>query len=173
MSTAIYYLLEKTDCSHFHRIRADEVWHFYTGSSLCLHIFNPLKFYSCIRLGSQPEAGDVYQTVIPAGSWFAAHLLDTEEFALVGCTVAPGFEFRDFELGQQQDLIQPINSKKITAEHIYAELGEVVSNVKEARKESDNITVFKSVGNAVQDIVAASVILENAHKLNIGTEINL
>ncbi len=106
MSTAIYYLLEKTDCSHFHRIRADEVWHFYTGSSLCLHVFNPLKFYSYIRLGSRPEAGDVFQTVIPAGSWFAAHLLDTEEFALVGCTVAPGFEFRDFELGQQQDLIQ-------------------------------------------------------------------
>jgi uncharacterized protein len=106
ISTAIYYLLEKTDQSHFHRIRADEIWHFYSGSSIVLHVFDPLKFYSRIRMGSQPEAGDVFQTVIPAGSWFAAHVLDPEGFALMGCTVAPGFEFKDFELGQREDLIR-------------------------------------------------------------------
>lgn len=76
-------------------------------------------------------------------------------------------------LAEAGDIIQPINQNKITSNHIYAELGEVVARIKEGRVTEDGITVFKSVGNAVQDIATAALILENAEKLNIGTEINL
>lgn len=76
-------------------------------------------------------------------------------------------------LAEAGDIIQPINQNIITKNHIYAEIGEVVSGIKEGRVLEDGITVFKSVGNAVQDIAAAALILEKAEKLNIGTEINL
>lgn len=76
-------------------------------------------------------------------------------------------------LSEAGDIVQPINQKIITKDHIYAEIGEVVSGVKIGRYSEDKITVFKSVGNAVQDIAAASLILENAAKLNIGQEITL
>jgi ornithine cyclodeaminase/alanine dehydrogenase-like protein (mu-crystallin family) len=76
-------------------------------------------------------------------------------------------------LNEAGDLIKPINKGIITSNHIFAEIGEVVNNVKEGRNSKDNITIFKSVGNAVQDIAAAFVILKNAAKLKIGTEINL
>jgi len=80
---------------------------------------------------------------------------------------------REACLAEAGDILQPINNSKITKDHIYAELGEVVSELKAGRSEQDKITVFKSVGNAVQDISTASVILENAKNMNIGTEINL
>lgn len=76
-------------------------------------------------------------------------------------------------LSEAGDILQPIKSKKISEEHIFAEIGEVVSKMKLGREDKDNITVFKSVGTAAQDIAAASIILENAAKLNIGNEINL
>lgn len=76
-------------------------------------------------------------------------------------------------LAEAGDIIQPINQNIITENHIYAEIGEVVSGIKDGRQTEDGITVFKSVGNAVQDIAAAALILENAELLNIGKEINL
>ena len=75
-------------------------------------------------------------------------------------------------LSEAGDIVQPINENLITKDHIYAEIGEVVSGMKKGRNPEDRITVFKSVGNAVQDIAAASLILENAAKLNIGTRNN-
>jgi alanine dehydrogenase len=80
---------------------------------------------------------------------------------------------REACLSEAGDIIQPISNNSITAEHIYAEIGEVVSKVKEGRTDSDRVTVFKSVGNAVQDIAVVAVILENADRQHIGTEINL
>ena len=71
------------------------------------------------------------------------------------------------------DIIQPINSGIITEDHIHAEIGEIVLGTKEGRTSDDEITVFKSVGNAVQDVSAAAIILDNAAKLNIGSIINL
>ena len=76
-------------------------------------------------------------------------------------------------LSEAGDIIQPINQNKITKDHIYAEIGEVVSGIKKGRDAEDGITVFKSVGNAVQDIATAAIILDNAAKLNIGQEITL
>lgn len=104
--TSIYYLLEGNDFSGFHRLSSDEIWHFYTGSSLAIHSINPQGILSQILLGNDFENGEVFQAVIPAGCWFAAKPNDPESFILIGCTVAPGFDFNDFELGSRGELIK-------------------------------------------------------------------
>ncbi len=103
-STAIYFLLEGKTFSAFHRLRSDEVWHFYAGAPLLVHVISPAGEYSCIHLGSDADAGQVFQAVVPAGSWFASHVEDWAAWALVGCTVAPGFDFADFEMGKREEL---------------------------------------------------------------------
>jgi hypothetical protein len=103
-STAIYFLLEGKNFSAFHRLRSDEMWHFYLGAPVSVHLIDTSGKYSSIILGNDPEAGQVLQAVVPAGCWFASHVADWESFALVGCTVAPGFDFADFELGQRDAL---------------------------------------------------------------------
>lgn len=95
-STAIYFLLLKGNFSAFHRIQSDECWHFYEGDALLVHVLDPKQGYRLIRLGSNAAAGEVYQAVVPAGCWFASETTGT--YSLVGCTVAPGFDFADFEL---------------------------------------------------------------------------
>jgi len=104
-STAIYFLLEGGNFSAFHRLRSDEVWHFYAGEPLVVHVIDPQGVYSAIRLGRDLEAGQVPQAVVRAGCWFASHVADWKSFAVVGCTVAPGFDFEDFEMGKRADLV--------------------------------------------------------------------
>lgn len=104
-STAIYFLLEGRNFSAFHRLRSDEVWHFYAGEPLDVHVIDPQGEYSAIRLGRDLEAGQVPQAVVRAGCWFASHVADWKSFALVGCTVAPGFDFDDFDLGKREELV--------------------------------------------------------------------
>ena len=104
-STAIYFLLEGGRRSRLHRIRSDEVWHFYTGASLTLHVIDPVGEYSRIVLGEDAAGGQVFQAVVKAGCWFGATVDDPQSCALVGCTVSPGFDFRDFELGDRQELV--------------------------------------------------------------------
>lgn len=104
-STAIYFLLEGKNFSAFHRLRSDEVWHFYAGEPLVVHVIDPQGVYSAIRLGRDLEAGQVPQAVVRAGCWFASHVEDWNSFAVVGCTVAPGFDFEDFELGKRAELV--------------------------------------------------------------------
>jgi len=110
-STAIYFLLQGTDFSAFHRLQSDELWHFYQGQTLEVHVMTTDGSYSKILLGSDPEAGESFQVVVKAGCWFASRLSapvtsvrDENLFALVGCTVAPGFDFEDFELARRDDL---------------------------------------------------------------------
>jgi predicted cupin superfamily sugar epimerase len=103
-STAIYFLLEGKSFSAFHRLRSDELWHFYEGAPLLVHVIGESGEYSKILLGSDPEAGESLQAVVKAGSWFASHVNDGKSFALVGCTVAPGFDFADFELAKREEL---------------------------------------------------------------------
>jgi uncharacterized protein len=114
-STAIYFLLAGEDFSAFHRIAADEVWHFYAGSALIVHIIDADGNYSELHLGDDPNAGEVFQAVVQGGCWFASRLKDAAGFALVGCTVAPGFEFADFELATRVELIHvcPAHGKLI------------------------------------------------------------
>jgi predicted cupin superfamily sugar epimerase len=105
-STAIYFLLRGEEFSAFHRLRSDEVWHFYVGSTLVVHVIDEGGRYSEILLGSDPECGEVLQAVVKAGSWFGSRVGDGSGFALVGCTVAPGFEFEDFEMGKREELVR-------------------------------------------------------------------
>src|SRR6185437_1317671 len=93
VSTAIYFLLDGENFSAFHRLRSDELWHFYAGSPITVHVIEPDGSYSGIQLGADPDAGEVLQEVVKAGRWFASQALDDTSFALAGCTVAPGFDF--------------------------------------------------------------------------------
>jgi predicted cupin superfamily sugar epimerase len=95
ISTAIYFLLARGQRSHWHRIDAVEVWHHYAGAPLALSLFGA-DGTSVVRLGSDVAAGDRPQAIVPAGAWQAAESLGA--WSLVGCTVAPGFEFTGFEL---------------------------------------------------------------------------
>jgi len=94
-STAIYFLLAQGERSHWHRIDATEVWHWYAGSPLALHIAAPTKV-DTVRLGPDLAAGERPQAVVPAGVWQSAVSLGA--WTLVGCSVAPGFSFSGFEL---------------------------------------------------------------------------
>jgi hypothetical protein len=105
VSTAIYFLLEGENFSAFHRLRSDEIWHFYVGKPLVVHVIDAEGKYSRILLGDNPEAGQVLQAVVRAGCWFASHVADRKGFAVVGCTVAPGFDFADFEMAKRDELV--------------------------------------------------------------------
>ncbi len=104
-STAIYFLLEGEKFSAFHRLRSDEVWHFYVGATVVVHVIEKDGRYAEILLGSDPEQGEVLQAVVKAGCWFGSQVRDGRGFALVGCTVAPGFEFEDFEMAKRKELV--------------------------------------------------------------------
>ncbi|HQQ95422.1 MAG TPA: cupin domain-containing protein [Bacteroidia bacterium] len=104
-STAIYFLLENRDFSAFHRIRSDETWHFYAGSALELYEITVSGKLKRTLIGSDLESGEQFQYTVPFGSWFASRVKDGNGFALLGCTVAPGFDFRDFELGDRHALV--------------------------------------------------------------------
>jgi predicted cupin superfamily sugar epimerase len=94
-STAIYFLLARGERSHWHRVDAVEVWHHYAGAALTLRIADEGGERS-IALGADLAAGEVPQAAVPAHAWQAAE--STGDWTLVGCTVAPGFEFAKFEL---------------------------------------------------------------------------
>jgi uncharacterized protein len=95
-STAIYFLLRRGERSHWHRVDAAEVWHFYLGAPLRLRIADPKLGELDLRLGPDLAAGEQLQAVVPKGAWQEA--TSYGDYTLVGCTVAPGFEFAGFEL---------------------------------------------------------------------------
>jgi predicted cupin superfamily sugar epimerase len=97
-STAIYFLLARGERSHWHRIDAVETWHFYTGDALTLQIADD-NGQRTVKLGAELAAGEVPQVIVPAGAWQAAE--STGDWTLVGCTVAPGFDFAAFELAER------------------------------------------------------------------------
>lgn len=120
-STAIYYLLESGDYSAWHRIASDELWHFYAGEALNIYVLNGTGL-TIHRLGNPESNPDCsFQAMVPAGNWFAAQLdfdarllrdgqnesgVAQDPYALVGCTVAPGFEFSEFELADPRTLAE-------------------------------------------------------------------
>jgi predicted cupin superfamily sugar epimerase len=103
-STAILFLLPHGHISTLHRIRSDEVWHFYQGSPLRVVTLSPDGTRQDYNLGSSLDAGQTFQAVVPAGHWFGAYVDAAEGGSLVGCTVAPGFDFADFEIGTRDAL---------------------------------------------------------------------
>ncbi len=102
--TAIYFMLEEGQFSAFHRIASDETWHFYDGATLSIYEINLNGQLIRHQLGRNLEAGEQFQLTIPAGSWFGSRCEVKYGFSLVGCTVAPGFDFADFELANKEAL---------------------------------------------------------------------
>ena len=121
VSTAIYFLLEGRNFSAFHRLRSDELWHFYAGHSLVIYVIEPDGRYSEIFLGSNPEKQEAFQAVVKAGCWFASSVRDGNGFALVGCTVSPGFDFDDFEMAKREELIRAYPQHRGQIEHLTRE----------------------------------------------------
>lgn len=115
-STAIYFLLPRGNFSAFHRIKSDECWHFYAGETLLVHLIHPNGNLETIRLGNNINEGETFQYVVPAGCWFASEPAPETNFSFVGCTVAPGFDFSDFELAKATELASffPAHQKLIT-----------------------------------------------------------
>ncbi|AMD49841.1 hypothetical protein F783_014335 [Bordetella holmesii F627] len=108
-ATAIYYLLCDGAYSAWHRIQSDETWHFYTGTELRVHELQAHGGLRTHRLGASLTDTE-FQVTVAAGNWFAAELADPGGFALVGCTVAPGFEFSEFELADTAALLRAYSS---------------------------------------------------------------
>jgi len=108
-STLIYFLLAPGQVSKLHRIDADEGWHLYLGGPLEIHELDaarPDESPLVTRLGTDIVGGERPQHVVPAGRWFGAALAAGAPYALVGCSVAPGFEFANFELGNRETLMR-------------------------------------------------------------------
>ncbi|HSC33898.1 MAG TPA: cupin domain-containing protein [Thermodesulfobacteriota bacterium] len=105
-STAIFYLLTPDTRSRIHRLKSDEVYHFYMGDPVELVLIHPSGTIKVIFLGHDIRAGQFVQAVVPAGIWQGAFLLDGGRFALMGATVAPGFDFPDTELGVREELLE-------------------------------------------------------------------
>ncbi len=103
-STAIYYLLPAGQVSAWHRVDAAEVWHWHAGAPLELSLYDEGR-RTVLRLGADLSAGERPQGVVPAGVWQSAKSLG--EWTLVGCTVAPGFEFAHFELAAPGEIPEP------------------------------------------------------------------
>jgi predicted cupin superfamily sugar epimerase len=103
-STHIFFLLTDGQFSAFHRIAADELWHFYSGDPLEVFEITHSGRLVTHRLGADPEKGESFFSVVSAGSWFASAVAEGGDYTLVGCTVAPGFDFADFELADGEAL---------------------------------------------------------------------
>ncbi len=102
--TSIYFLLTSENFSAFHRIQQDEIWHFYEGSPLTVHVIDLEGNYRAHKVGMDLSKGLQPQLVVPAGCWFASSVETKDGFSFVGCTVAPGFDFEDFELANRTSL---------------------------------------------------------------------
>jgi uncharacterized protein len=116
-STAIYYLLTPDTVSELHRLPTDEVFHFYAGDPVEMLQLFPDGRGKIIRLGNNLAAGDVPQVLAPGNVWQGSRLAPGGKWALLGCTVAPGFEFADYTSGSRAELVEqfPAHAEMITA----------------------------------------------------------
>jgi uncharacterized protein len=105
-STAIYFLLKSNSRSQFHRIKSDETWHFYLGGPLTLVEIDDDGALKKTVIGQDLSKGQTVQYTVRAGNWFGAFPNDGTAYSFVGCTVAPGFDFADFELAKRSDLLK-------------------------------------------------------------------
>jgi uncharacterized protein len=104
-STSIYFLLRSQDRSVFHRLKSDEIWHFYAGSAATIYLLSKNGVKESM-VGNKLERQETLQVLIPAGTWFSAEVKEPDSYCLVGCTVAPGFEFSDFEMADRNLLLR-------------------------------------------------------------------
>lgn len=104
LCTHIYFLLEHDDFSALHRIGADELWHFYDGDALTIYEIDLEGKLTEHLLGNDAATNAAPFTLIQKGSWFGSRVVNDGSYTLVGCTVIPGFDFADFELGKADEL---------------------------------------------------------------------
>jgi predicted cupin superfamily sugar epimerase len=109
--TAIYFLLEGKDKSHFHRIESNETWFFHSGEALEIVMIEGGNLRK-VLLGNDILKGEMPQFTVPAQTWFAAKIKSGTGFSLVSCTVAPGFDFADFELAERSKLSKEFSELK-------------------------------------------------------------
>lgn len=118
-ATAIYFLLTEGNFSAFHRVKQDEMWHFYRGA--------PIELYEITRegnlirtlIGSEVQNGHKLQYLVPGGHWFASRVLSgAGDYSLAGCTVSPGFDFKDFEMAERSDLLNTYPAHKTIIEEL-------------------------------------------------------
>jgi uncharacterized protein len=103
-STTIYFLLEQGNFSAFHRIKSDECWHFYYGEPLNVYVIDRDGELLTLTLGDDITKGQYFHYSVPANCWFASRPAKESSFSFVGCNVAPGFDFEDFELAKADEL---------------------------------------------------------------------
>ncbi len=107
LSTAIYYLLKSGENSKMHRLKSDEIFHYYFGDPVQMLLLYPDGESRVLFMGTNILSSQKPQLVVPKGTWIGAMLIESEnKFAFMGTTVAPGFEFEDFELGNREELIE-------------------------------------------------------------------
>ncbi|MEO0335368.1 MAG: cupin domain-containing protein [Pseudomonadota bacterium] len=104
-STGIYFMLKAGSRSHLHRIRSDEMWHFYAGDPLKIVMLAESGERSEVVIGPWLDEGQTFQFVVPKGVWFGAEVAMGGSFSLVGCTVAPGFDFEDFQMANREAML--------------------------------------------------------------------
>lgn len=116
--TAIYYLLPAGAVSRLHRIASDEVWHFYMGGPFTVVELKPDGSSAHVVLGPDLASGQRLQHVVKARTWFGAYPNAGTNYALVGCTVAPGFDFADFEIARREQLTAQYPGEEATIERL-------------------------------------------------------
>ncbi len=104
--THIYFMLRDCDISRFHRLKSDEFWHFYSGGRLEIHTLNENSGYKKYFLGNTASDGEKFCILLEKDTWFAASPAGGSDYSLVGCTVVPGFDFKDFELAGEKNLCE-------------------------------------------------------------------
>ena len=106
IAIAIYFLIEKNNFSALHKIKSDETWHFYYGDALEVIEIDENGVLKYTAIGNNLLEGETFQYTVKANTWFGSRVKSGGKFSLVGCTVAPGFDFNDFELGKKEDLLK-------------------------------------------------------------------
>ncbi|HMS35017.1 MAG TPA: cupin domain-containing protein [Ignavibacteria bacterium] len=118
ISTSIFYLLAGSQCSKLHRIKSDEMWHFYAGRGLIIYSIDGKGKLTENKLGLDIENGENPQVLIKAGDWFGATVNKPDSYCLAGCTVSPGFHFDEFEMGDRNELLKLFPGHKAIIEKL-------------------------------------------------------
>lgn len=118
LATAIYFLIEKNNFSALHKIKSDETWHFYAGDALEVIEIDAGGNLKTSAVGNRIEQGEVFQYTVPANTWFGSRVKKGGNHSLVGCTVAPGFDFADFEMANRNELISRFPAHKPVIEEM-------------------------------------------------------
>lgn len=104
--TSIYFMLAEGEVSHFHQLQSDEIWYYHDGAPLVVHMISEEGKYSTVKLGVHMDSGEQPQLVVSAGTIFGSSMTGESGYSLVGCMVSPGFDFKDFKLFSEDELIK-------------------------------------------------------------------